>query len=108
MKKIGFAVASVLALAFASAPATAQVNGSGVKIGRDANITVRNEAAQTAVAIGENARAGNYNGVVAGDVEVGRDVNINVRNEAAQTAVAIGSNVSATNANGVITSKPLW
>jgi hypothetical protein len=108
MKKIGFAVASVFALAFVSSPAAAQVNGSGVSVGRDVNITVRQEAAQTAVAIGENAHARNVAGVIAGDVSIGRDANINVRQEAAVTAVAIGSNVSATNAAGVVTSKPLW
>ncbi len=107
MKTFRFAAISFVALMLAS-PAAAQINGSSVKIGRDANISVQQDGPVTTVAIGSKAEAHTATGVVAGDVTVGRDVNINVRQKGPVTTVAIGSEVRATTATGVITSKPLW
>ncbi|WP_156360024.1 hypothetical protein [Sphingomonas sp. Leaf10] len=105
MRNMFFGIA-LLALASATTQAEARTGG-GVSVGRDATISVQQDSAVTAVAIGQRAIAGNYSGAIMGDVNVGRDATITVHQKSAVTAVAIGQDVKATNVAGAITSQPL-
>ena len=106
-KQIILAGVFTAALAASATPVLARA-GDGVSIGRDAKISVTQDGPVSAAAIGQNVKAYNLTGVVAGDVTIGRDVSITVKQKGPVTAAAIGQNATAANVTGVITSKTVW